>query len=152
MQRTLTAIGAFALVAAHAIAAPQAAHALPLAKAEVSLQRAVETIAQKKRDDDGTSRKSRRVDSKEDPKVRALRYGSTSPGTSIPLNARGANLYSPSFNGAYTPPSGYSFSGYPIHYADEVEAPKAECDALRRRAMESGKRSSWDRYHACTRD
>jgi hypothetical protein len=155
MQRTLTAAGALAVVAAYAIALPPA-QALPLAKAQVSLQRGVELIAQKNREDEGrasTTRKSKRVGGKEDPKgdpkARAPRYGSRAPGTSVPLIARGAYLYSPSFNGAYTPPAGYSFNGYPVRYADEVAAARAECASLRRRAMSSGQRSAWDRYDAC---
>jgi hypothetical protein len=154
MQRTLTAAGAIAVVAAYAIALPSA-HALPLAKAQVSLQRGVEFVAMKRGEDDGpasTTRKLKRVGDKEDSKARAPRYGSRSPGTSVPLTTRGAYLYSPSFNGAYMPPSGYSFSGYPIRYADEVAADRAECASLRRRAMSSGQRSSWDRYHACMED
>ena len=107
------------------------------------------------RDDDkpaSTKSKSKRVGSKEDPKGPARRYGSRSPGTSVPLTTRGAYLFSPGFNGAYTPPSGYSSSGYPIYYADEVAATRAECASLRRRAMSNGQRSSWDRYHACMED
>ncbi len=157
MQRTLTAAGALAVVA-YAIALPSA-HALPLAKAQVSLQRSVERIAQKSREDEtpaSTTRKSKRAggkdDPKEDPKARAPRYGSRSPGTSVPLTARGAYLYSPSFNGSYTPPAGYSFSGYPIRYADEVAAARAECAALRRRAVSSGQRSAWDRHYACSEE
>jgi hypothetical protein len=154
MQRTRTATGALAVVAAYAIALPPA-HALPLAKAQVSLQRSVELVAQKSREDDkpaSTTRKSKRVGSKEEPKGRVSRFGSRAAGTSVPLTTRGAYLFSPGFNGAYTPPSGYSFSGYPIRYADEVAAEQAECASLRRRAISSGQRSSWDRYHACMED
>jgi hypothetical protein len=154
MQRTLTSAGALAVVAAYAIASPPA-HALPLAKAQVSLQRSIERVAQKSREDESpatTARKSKRVARKEDPKARAPRYGSRFPGTGLPLTVRGAYLYSPSFNGAYTPPGGYSSSGYPIRYADEVAAARAECAALRRRAVSSGQRSAWDRYYACSEE
>lgn len=154
MQRTLSATSALAVVAACAIALPPA-EALPLAKAQVSLQRGVELVAQKSREGDkpaSTTSKSKRVSGKENPKGRMSRFGSRAAGTSVPLTTRGAYLYSPSFNGAYTPPSGYSSSGYPIYYADEVAATQAECASLRRRARSSGQRSSWDRYHACMED
>lgn len=152
MPRLLTAAGAIAVIATYAIAVPPA-HALSLAKTQVALQQGVEFVAQKKREKDdpaSTTRKSQRADGKEDPKGHPLRYGSRSPGTSVSLTARGAYLFSPGFNGAYRPPSGFSFSGYPIRYADEVAAAKAECASLRRRAVSSGQRSSRDREQACT--
>lgn len=153
MQRILYVPIALAAVAACATALPSA-QALPVAKAQFSLQRDVGLVAQKSRGDVSPARtvKSKRASGKEDPKDRAPRFGSRAAGTSIPLTARGAYLYGPSFNGAYTPPSGYSSSGYPIRYADEVAAERAECASLRRRAVSSGQRSSWDRYYACTDD
>jgi hypothetical protein len=129
------------------------AQALPLAQVQVSLQRDSEFVAQKSRKYDSSatpSRKSRRVADKE--KKGRVRYGASAPGTSIPLTTRGAYLYGPSFNGAYTPPSGYSLSGYPIYYADEIAAKRAECAALRRQAISSGRHSSWDRYQECVED
>ena len=153
MQRTLTAAGALIVAAAYAVALPPA-HALTM-KGQVSVQRGVELIAQKGRDKDdaaSTARKSKRIGDKEQPKAEGSRYGSRFPGTSVPLVTRGAYLYSPSFNGVYTPPAGYSFSGYPIRYADEVTPDGAECASLRRRAMSSGRRSAWDRYYACRGD
>lgn len=158
MQRTLTAIGALALFSVGAIASPPA-HALPLAKAQASPQRGIELIVKKSREDDDSAKsKSRRAgDEKEakdakEAKSGALRYGSRMPGTGIPLTPRGAYLYGPTFQGAYMPPGGYSAGGYPIRYADEVTADQAECSALRRQALSSGKRASWDRYYACVED
>ena len=143
-----------ALVTACAIALPSA-QALPLAKAQVALQQGGELIAQKSREDDSkrpSKSKSQRSSGEEESKGRPARYGSRAAGTSVPLTTRGAYLFSPSFNGVYTPPSGYSSNGYPIYYADEVAATQAECAPLRRRALSSGQRSSWDRYYACVED
>lgn len=154
MQRTLTAAGALAVVAACAIALPSA-QALPLAKAQATSQRGVQLVAQKSREDDSkrpSKSKSQRAADEGESKGRPARFGSRAGGASIPLSPRGAYLYGPSFNGVYTPPSGYSSSGYPIYYADEVAATQAECAPLRRRAMSSGQRSAWDRYHACMED
>lgn len=152
MQRTLTAIGALAIFAVGAIALPPA-YALPLANAQASPQQGFELIVKKGREDDDSAKsKSRRASDEKEAKASALRYGSRMPGTGIPLTPRGAYLYGPTFQGAYMPPGGYSSGGYPIRYADEVAAEQAECSALRRQAMSSGKRASWDRYYACVED
>ncbi len=134
--------------------------ALPVAKRTPGSEPLVQTVAQKKiAEDEGqrTSKsKSKRTSSQDKSaddksKQSATRFGSVAPGVSVPLIVRGGHLYSPSFSGVYTPPAGYSSRGYPIRYADEVDSSQSECAALRRNALSSGKRSAWDRYHACSK-
>ncbi len=140
------------------------AQALPLSQNHAASRSGVVLVAQKTPEDDsGAKSKSKRAakqrgssktaaqDTKEDTRDAALQ-GSRAPGTSIQMSPRGGYLYGPSFNGAYTPPGGYSMNGYPVRYADEPSAAQAECAPLRRRAMSSGQRSAWDRYYACMRE
>jgi hypothetical protein len=153
-MRTLTMTGTLALVGACSIALTSA-HALPLAQTQVEHQGSIKLVTQERRENEarrGGKSKSQRPGNEEKAEDRGLRYGSRSSSASIPLTTRGTYLYGPSFNGAYMPPSGYSFSGYPIRYADEPAAGDAECASLRRRAMSSGQRSSWDRYYTCIQD
>ncbi|WP_424956748.1 hypothetical protein [Hyphomicrobium sp. 1Nfss2.1] len=157
MHRAVFAACALALGSAATIST---ATALPVAKRAPGSEPVVQTVAQKKiAEDEGqrTSKsKSKRTsgqDKSADDKSKqsATRFGSIAPGVSVPLTVRGSHLYSPSFNGVYTPPAGYSSRGYPIRYADEVASSQSECAALRRNALSSGKRAAWDRYHACSK-
>jgi hypothetical protein len=141
----VTATAVLALIAAAAIASPSA-NALPLAKGETAARSSIELVAQKNRDDDApraTKKKSQDAASKTKSKDRDLRYGSRAPGVGVPVNVRGSYLYSPSFNGTYTPPAGYSFNGYPVRRAEDIAAARSECSAARRRGQQS---------EACTED
>jgi hypothetical protein len=122
-MRALTAVGILALVAIQPIASPSAI-ALPLANKQVAPLSGIEFVAQKNRDSHASRRsKSKayrvsRKEPKEQPKGEEVRYGSRLTGADIQINPRGAYLFSPSFNGVYVPPGGYSSSGYTIRYAD----------------------------------
>lgn len=154
-MRALDLSCALALIAVCA-ASTSSAHAVPRSNLQVTSQPGIELVADKSTDEEGQrsrkSKKHRVSEGKKESDGPTVSHGSRTPGSSIPMTARGAYLYGPSFNGAYTPPSGYSTSGYPIYRADEVAEARSQCASLRSRAMASGKRSAWDRYYACKED
>jgi hypothetical protein len=62
----------------------------------------------------------------------------------------GPRFYGPAFRGGYWPYYGYGAAG--SYYIDDFDDSYAECAPLRRRALATGKRYWWNRYHACMED
>lgn len=62
----------------------------------------------------------------------------------------GPRFHGPRFRGGIWPYYGYGAAG--SYYIDDFDDSYAECAPLRRKAMVTGKRYWWNRYHACMED
>lgn len=135
MQRTLMAAAILAGSVAVASLIPSNAEALPLAKSQAAPQGVVVLVGRRGPMGPGGPHM----------------HGPHGPG--MHFRPHGPRFYGPRFRGGFWPYYGYGFGALPYYdYGDNFDDSYAECAPLRRRALATGKRYWWNRYHACMED